>query len=292
MSDIDPLIERGRNLLGEAFKRCEIPERSDDNYRLNFFGRNIYSEKTDNDIGIAFSYYHPGAGSMSCSISLRHLATQTARSFPEDEEAIEALVDALKYLESAVSALLPVTHHKLLRRMFNLKVRPKTDKEQQKAWIALLEQMTSAYSDSRAEMERKLAAERDWRGGSDARLKDGERRSLHTDYDDLYETAKVIKKDHDATSIRFAESHRRHSYLPEQWQEFWGKYANDLYEHDPAFLMLFASQDNPSASEVAYRHLAATKGHTRSYIERLVLESRKEAGKPKRREKPTIKDAD
>lgn len=182
----------------------------------------------NNDIQIGFLYYHAGAGSVSCSISLGHLATQTAQGFADDEEAIEALVDALKYLESAVSALLPTTHHKLLMRVFNLRVRPGSDKEVQKGWIKLLEQLEPAPSDKRAQIEKKLAAERDWRGGSDARLKEDERRSLHIQYDDLYKTAKLIKKDHDATSTRFAESHRRHSYLPEQWQEFWGKYAKRL----------------------------------------------------------------
>lgn len=171
MSDDQSLVERGRYLLGQAFQRCEIPERSGDECPPKLFGGgNIYSETTDNDIGIVFSYYHPSAGSVHCSISLKHLAHQTAQSFAGDEEAIEALVDALNYLESSVSTLLPATHHILLRRVFNLSVRPKTDKEQQKAWIAILDKLSPAHSKRRTEIEKKLAAERDWRGGSDPRV--------------------------------------------------------------------------------------------------------------------------
>jgi len=284
MSDDQFAPERGQALLVQAFKHCEIPERADNQSPPP---SNIYWESVNSDIRVVFSYYR--AGSVYCSISLNHLATRAAEGFADDQEAIDALIDALKYLESTVSVLLPTTHHKLLRRVFNLKVRRRTSKEQQKGWIALLEQLTPAFSDSRGEMEKQLAAERDWRGGSEARLKKEERQSLHIQYDEIYETSKVIKRDHDTAFLRFDEAHRRSGYTREQWGEFWVKYASELYGYDPAFLSLFANQDNPSASEVAYRHLSVSTGHTRSYVERLVLESRKEAGKPKRRRKPTIK---
>jgi len=123
-----------------------------------------------------FSSFQPGAGRVRCSISLIRLATQAAQAFADDNEVIDALVDALKYLESTISFLLPTTHHKLLRRVFNLRVRQRAPKEEQKAWTALLEQLTPAFTDRRGEMEKKLAAERDWRGGSEARLKKEERR--------------------------------------------------------------------------------------------------------------------
>ncbi len=106
--------------------------------------------------------------------------------------------------------------------------------------------------------KKKLA--RDWHGGSEARLKKEVRRSLHVQYDEIYETAKIIKRDHDAALLRFDKAHRRSGYKPAQWQEFWVKYASELYEYDPAFVSLFTNQDNPSASEVAYRQLSADTG--------------------------------
>lgn len=196
MSDIQSLVERGRSLLSQAFQRCEIPEGKDDEHSSPFGDGNIYYKTVGNETEIVFSYYHMGAGSVYCSISLGHLAIQTAQGFQDDEEAIEALVDALKYLESSVSVLLPTTHHKLLRRVFNLKGRPRTDKEEQKAWIALLEQLTPAFSDRRSAMERKLAAERDWRGGSDPRVdvSDEQCRTLSADYPTLLQHWQKVSK--------------------------------------------------------------------------------------------------
>ena len=186
MSDDQFSEERGRALLAQAFEQCEIPERTGDEYPPKLFGTgNVYSETTDSDIQIVFSYYHANAGPVYCSISLRRLAFQTAQGYKNDEEAIEALVDTLKYLESAVSGLLPTAQHKLLRRVFNLKVRGQTSKEQQKGWITILEQI--APSDTRTETEKKLAAERDWRGGSDPRLEvsDKQCEQMSTDYQTL-----------------------------------------------------------------------------------------------------------
>ncbi len=145
--------ERGQALLIQAFEQCEIPERSEAPPRSN-----ICWESANSDIEVVFSYYHGGVGSVHCFISLRHLATRTAEGFGDDQEAIDALVDVLKYLESTVSVLLPTTQHKLLKRVFNLKVRPRSDKETQKAWIALFEQLTPAFSDRREEMEKKTCA--------------------------------------------------------------------------------------------------------------------------------------
>lgn len=68
---------------------------------------------------------------------------------------LDALVDAIKYFESIISVLLPITRHKLLTRVFNLNVRPKTSKDQQKTWQALLEQLMPAYSDKRNAMGEK-----------------------------------------------------------------------------------------------------------------------------------------
>src|SRR6266403_1989400 len=101
--------ERGQALLIQAFEQCEIPERTSDESPPR---SNIYWENVNSDIGVVFSYYR--VGSVHCSISLRHIATRTAEGFPDDQEAIDALVDALKYLESVVSVLLPITQHKLL----------------------------------------------------------------------------------------------------------------------------------------------------------------------------------
>jgi hypothetical protein len=287
MSD-DP-YKRGRALLAKALKECEIPERAGEDTEPRFGGQNVCWEVVGNDVRIVFSYYHAGAGSVHCSISLGHLAIQTAQGFPKYREAVDALNDALRYLESSVSVLLPTTHLKLLRRVFNLKVWTQFDKNIRKDWLAALDQLSQPSADRREQAEKKFSAERDWRGGSTPRLEKEKRKSLHVEYDAIYQAAKPIKKDYDATFSRFEEARRRSGYNPKQWQEFWVKYASEMYQHDPAFLFLFANQDNPSASEIAYRQLALDTGHTRSYIESLVLDSRKKAGKSKRSKKPTKK---
>jgi len=278
MSDIQSLVERGRSLLSQAFQRCEIPEGNDDEHPARFGDGNIY-RKVGNEIEIVFSYYHMAAGSVYCSISLGHLAIQTAQSFEDDEEAIEALVDALKYFESSISALLPTTHHKLLRRMFNLRVRPKTNREQQKGWIKILEQLELTPSDKRTEIEKKLAAERDWRGGSEARLKEDERRSLHTQYDTLHEVARAAKKDYNVTLKRFAKSRAAKGYSRREWRNYWSKHVAENYPAEMLkdFLELFSNTDSPSASEVAYVKLSKRTRHKRSYLPQLVADSRKAA---------------
>jgi hypothetical protein len=103
MSEDQSPLERGRELLSHAFKRCEIPKQSSRKYPK--FGRNIYWQTTGSDIAIIFTQYHSGAGAVYCSISLGHLAKQAADSFADDEEAIAALVDVFKYLESIASTL-------------------------------------------------------------------------------------------------------------------------------------------------------------------------------------------
>jgi len=196
MPEDQSLLERGRSLLAQALKQCEIPERNGTEYPRLFGGGNVYSESTDSDIGIVFSYYHPGAGSLSCSISLKHLAFQTAQSFADDAEATEVLVDALKYLESTVSELLPTMNHNILRRVFNLRIRPRADQEEKEGWIKILDQLSPAHSKRRMEMERKLAAERDWRGGSDPRVdvSDEQCRTLSADYPTLLQHWQKVNK--------------------------------------------------------------------------------------------------
>lgn len=126
------------------------------------------------------------------------------------------------------------------------------------------------------------------RGGSAAKLTEEIRTSLYEYYDDILLVAKPIKKDYNDTFKRFDESRPR-GYNFEEWQQFWINHATGLYhDYDKDFLTLFADQDHPSASEVAYRWLAYRTGRKKSYVERLVKQTRKDAGKARPR-KVTMK---
>lgn len=279
MSDDPSPEERGRALLAQAFKQCSIPERKNVQATARFAGAEVYWQNPNGDIQIVFAYVHMLSGRVTCSISLRGLAKLAAEGFADDSDALDALVDAIKYLESTISVLLPMTGHKLLRRVFNLNVRSRTSKDQQKGWEAILEQLMPAYSDGRDAMGKRLAGERDWRGGSKARLKEDQRRSLHTQYDTLHEVARAAKKDYNVTLKQFAKSRAAKGYSHREWRDYWRKHVSENYPAEllKDFLELFARTDSPSASEVAYVKLSKHTSHKRSYLPQLVADSRKAA---------------
>lgn len=228
MSPVDP-YPRARALLMQALDQCEIPEGITEN-TPHSGGQNVSWKANGDEVELSFSYYHGGGGLISCSINLGHLAIQTAESFASTTEAVEALVDVLQYLQASVSALLPHTHRQLLMRLYNLKLRRKPSKEDQKGWLSILEQLTPAYSDRRAQMERKLAAERDWRGGSQARLSSHAFASLHLTYNWLRDIARKIKRDCDKELRRFSKERGSKGYSHTQWQTHWKRCAQELYE--------------------------------------------------------------
>lgn len=119
------------------------------------------------------------------------------------------------------------------------------------------------------------------RGGSAPRLPDDERMSLHTQYDILHNLAKRIKRDYNAELKRFAQSRKAKGYSRKEWRDHWLRHATYPSELTD-MCVLFANQDNPSASDVAYSLLSTSTGYKRSYLQRLVASSRK--ARPKDRQ--------
>ncbi|MCA1612993.1 MAG: hypothetical protein LC800_02325 [Acidobacteria bacterium] len=118
------------------------------------------------------------------------------------------------------------------------------------------------------------------RGGSQPKLHMDELQALHVRYDDLYKRAKRIKRHYDEVLAQFTESRGRQGFKHRTWQQFWSTHAAAMYaDEDTEFLALFAQVSKPSASEVAYTRLSKQTGHKRSYIERLVRDSRRSAAK-------------
>ncbi len=286
----EALKKRALTLLAQALQQSDIQERNEENQFPRLFGPTVayWESPYEGEIKVTFSTAYWGSGSLRCSISLTELAVYAANLFSDDDaKVVKALADLLEYLRTTLSLLLPTASQDLLARSVNLVIQPHHELLKG-ARSLLLDPMISSLENRVKETAKRLRAERG-RGGSTARLEPNKRRSLHVQYDEICKIARPIKKDYDATFKRFDESHRRGGSTWEQWQEFWGRYSIDLYRHDAAFLLLFAAPDEPSASEVAYRQLAAQTGHTPSYVETLVLKSRKEAGVLKRRKGRTIK---
>jgi hypothetical protein len=284
------LTERSERLLLQALEKSDIEEANETNQLPPLLSGTtvVYWRKTANDdIEIVLNSSHWFAGSLKCSITLGYLANSAITYFPNDADAVSALVEVLAYLRGNISLLLPETRQGIFLRRYNLAIDKIPIKTLGEAQMELVEsiiapQMIEA-SARFTEMNKRLRAEPEpKRGGSKARLEHRQRQSLHEQYDEVQQIAKPVRKSYVATFKTFETTHRRSGYKWEEWQKFWIKYATELHGHETEFLLLFAERDNPSASEIAYRWLAAQTGHTRSYVETLVIKSRKEAGKSKR----------
>jgi hypothetical protein len=283
------LTERSERLLLQALKESSIEEANETNQIPPLLGGStvVYWRKTGNDdIEIVLYSFPWFTGSLKCSVTLSHLADNAIRYFPKDADAVSALIEVLAYLRGNLSLLLPETRQGIYLRSKNLNSRSGTKKELSEIQLELVEsviipQMGEAIVRF-TEMNKRLRAEPK-RGGSKARLEYQQLESLHDDYDEIQRIAKLVKKSYVTTFKTFESTHSRNGYKWEEWQEFWIKYATDLLGHEAEFLLLFAEHDNPSASEIAYRWLVAQTGYTRSYVEALVIKSRKAAGKSKRR---------
>jgi len=292
------LTERSERLLLQALEKSDIEEASETNQLPPLLGGTtvVYWRKTANDdIEIVLNSSHWFAGSLKCSITLGNLADSAIRYFPNDADAVSTLVEVLAYLRGNVSLLLPETRQGIFLRRYNLAISKIAMKDLAEAQLELVESIiTPQMIEATArftEMNKRLRAEPK-RGGSKARLEHRQRQSLHEQYDEVQQIAKPVRKSYVTTFNIFETTHSRSGYNWEQWQEFWIKYATELHGHEAEFLLLFAERDNPSASEIAYRWLAAQTGHTRSYVETLVIRSRKEAGKskPRKTDNQTLND--
>ena len=161
--------ERAQSCLIRALEKADIPELKRDEHILpSFAGTRIYWQGTpDLQIELLLSSAHFGGGRLKCSIHILDIATRTVEVF-EDDDAINALVDALNYLKVIVSTLLPTTHFDLLRRAYNARdhaVPFPLDAER------FVEKLLSAYSDDQDRAKRRLRGERDKRrGGSEPKV--------------------------------------------------------------------------------------------------------------------------
>lgn len=279
MSEDDEREQRALELLTQALQEAGIEERNTTNIPLTFFGETVARwEKSHNHIEVEFYSSRMFSGNIVCRIGLTSFAERTTQLFPDDAEALETLVALIQYLKSVVSRILPSTSQNLFTRRHNLTKRKlsaeqrKTIKDYESELIASID---PKFIEKKRDWEREFRAETDGRGGSATRLGANERQSLHRQYDDAYKIVKGIKKDYDKVLATFTETHKRGGHKWEQWQEFWSKYATELYGQATEFLALFAEQDQPSASEITYRWLARQKGHEVSYLKRLVYKSRK-----------------
>jgi len=261
-------------LLTEALKASNINETNSESHKPRFFGTHVsWHSPYDGEIEVTISSYSWGAGRLRCSISLVDLAMRTTEVFTVDAEAVQALTDLLDSFKTSLSLLLPASWQDILTRAFNLHVAP-NDKAMKAARKVMLDPMSTVYENATREKLRRLRADKT-QGGSSPRLQPDVRQSLHTRYDEIYNMAKPIKKDYDTMREKYDATHHRKKW--EEWQRFWSTAANELYPYGPQFLTLFASEDNPSASEVAYQWLAAQTKHAASYIPKLVARSRKDS---------------
>lgn len=287
------LTERPERLLLQALKESGIEEANESNQLPPLIGGStaVYWRRSVNDdIEIVVNSYPWFTGHLKCSVSLSHLADEAIRYFPKDADAIITLIEVLAYLRGNLSLLLPETRQGIFLRSQNLRSRSGTKKGLSEVQLEFIESVISPLMVEAiarfTEMNKRLRAERkSKRGGSKARLEHRQIASLHDDYDEIQRIARVVRKSYLPMFKTFESTHTRSGYKWEEWQEFWVESAAKLTGHEAEFLLLFAQPDKPSASEIAYKWLAAQTGHTRSYVQTLVIKSRKEAGKSKRQKK-------
>jgi len=282
---LDPIPgeDRARSLLLKALQQAEIEEHVGNPPVAPVNGTNVYWREAFGEIELQFYCLRPGAGRMKATISMLQMARRVMDfSYDDDSAVISTLVDVLDYLKATVSLTLTMTEVGIIKRAENLYLRSARSRERlhKGAISALFEQLTPAYSDYREASEKRLRGERDRRGGSQAKLPESERNTLHEQYDALHKHSKIVKKDYDAKLRDFAKRRKARGYSHKEWRDHWMKDSQNYPAEIQKYLEMFAEIDSPSASDIAYRILATQTGHTRKYVERLVLESRKAAKSP------------
>lgn len=281
MSDDRVHEQRALKLLIQALKTAEIEER--DRPRLLLFGRgDAFYHVRNNCVEVEFHSSKMLIGHVHCTLGLRFLSERTCYLFPDDDEALEALVVMLHYLRHTTDRLLDRTSQNLFARSQNIGMNrlsaPERKKLREMRKLLESELLTlPAVRDKEQpiDWEKEFRAEKQGRGGSGAKLSVSQRETLHKRYDDIREAAKPIKQTYRASLKTFNENRQRKGYKWKEWQELWAKLASGLYDYHADFLNLFASEDSPSASEVAYRWLAVETEHSVGYLKNLIPVLRK-----------------
>ncbi|HSE17252.1 MAG TPA: hypothetical protein VLB46_09360 [Pyrinomonadaceae bacterium] len=282
MSDERDQEQRALKLLIQALKTAGIEER--DQPRLLLFGRgDAFYHVRNNSVEVEIYSTRMFIGDLHCTFRLRLLTERTCYLFPDDDEALETMVVMLNYLRARLDGLLDKTSHNVFARSQNIGLN-RLSAPDRKRLREMREQLESellalpAVQDREKpiDWEKEFRAEKQGRGGSSAKLSATQRESLHKRYDAIREGAKPIRQTYRANLKTFEQSRQRKGYKWEEWQDVWAKLASELYEFDADFLNLFASKDNPSASEIAYRWLAVETGHTVGYLKNLISALRKE----------------
>lgn len=276
--------QRALKLILQALREAGIDERDSPRY-MPFGNTDAYYRKDKyNNVEVEFSSVKMFSGDIRCTLGLNYLSQETARLFPNDAEALATLVAMLNYLKDVASGILPNTAHKLFERRRNLTFKSLSAYQrkniravEREFQSSLLASVDHRYVEKQRDWEKEFRAVKEGRGGSGAKLGTSERRSLPQQYDEIRKVAKLIKKAYNATFKSFEAGRQRRGYQWSDWREFWTRYAGDLFGGDSEFLLLFSDKDNPSASEVAYRWLAASTGHKVAYLKRLITAARKKA---------------
>lgn len=277
MSDLNEEAEalRLEGLLIQALQQAEIPQRDQTNWLPPFLGgTTVYWQKQGNEIEIVFNSAKFSGGRIQCSIYLERLVGFNSKHRNENEHLIE-VVDILRYLRMVVSQILPDLENHLSARSLNSLPR-KMQRIIRGIGYPFASEVRQALDTKRKEAVTRLRADREKRGGSDPRLPDEQRKSLHAQYDALHRACKTIKRDYESKLKRFAKDRKAKGYSRKEWRAHWMKGAKDYPDEIRELIGLFVQQDSPSASEVAYTVLAKRTGHARSYIPRLIAKSRKD----------------
>jgi hypothetical protein len=205
MSDLDEEAnaQRAQSILTQALQEAEIKERHNlDPFPPLLGGSKIYWQQVDNDIELIFNAVRWGGEKLRASIFLKGLAVQTATLFPNDVDAVKALVDSLKYMQATILELLPRISHELLARSFNLLnkqgLSAKERRILKKAHENIIEPMKLAFEERRKELGKQLRAEhaQQWRGGSEPEIQVSDEQCvmLANDYPALLQHWNNVKK--------------------------------------------------------------------------------------------------
>jgi hypothetical protein len=201
-SSEDANAQRAQRLFIQALQVAQIEERNDGNQFPGFVGGiSVYWQKIGDDIELEFNCIKWWSGRLRTSISLKGVAEQVARLFHDDADAVQALVDSLKYIQATISELLPRINQELIARSFyslNKTALSANDRRVLKNLrTTIIEPVNLAFEERRKELVRQLRAEQGqrWHGGSEPEIdvSDEQCARLSADYPTLLKHWRNVK---------------------------------------------------------------------------------------------------